>query len=359
MRLHSIHNPLRVGQRFLFYPRRSILSSLREFQPDIIHTHDPMQMGLLGLEYAHQKNIAATLSIHQLPWFVSAYLPEILGIRHIAESLLWGYARWLLQKFSTLITPTQTITKIIADMTGIKSRTISYGIDLQTFHPRLSSDEETVARTKLNLPPNVPVILHIGRLDTDKRVDQVIKAAALAMQKTDAHLLVVGDGRQKPALLKLCKSLGIAKRCHFPGYVSIQEGLPEIYRLANLFVTASEIETQGIVLLEAAASGLPITAVRATCIPEIVHEGVNGYLAEPDDIQVLSQAMVILLQQPVKAKAMGQASHLLTEGHNIQITIDKFEQLYTKLVSQQAIQHKPENFNFYQWQKRIKEWLNF
>ena len=90
-----------------------------------------------------------------------------------------------------------------------------------------------------------------------------------------------------------------------------------------------------------------------------MHEGVNGYLAEPDDIHLLSQAMVILLQQPVKAKAMGQASHLLTEGHNIQITIDKFEQLYTKLVSQQAIQHKPENFNFYQWQKRIKEWLNF
>ncbi len=85
--------------------------------------------------------------------------------------------------------------------------------------------------------------------------------------------------------MKLCDSLGITDRVKFTGCISLQDGLPEIYRAASLFVSASEIETQGIVLLEAAASGLPIAAVHATCIPEIVHHGVNGYLAESGDLK--------------------------------------------------------------------------
>jgi len=358
LRLHSIHNPLRVGQRFLLYPRRAILRSLIKFRPDIIHTHEPLQMGLLGLEHARRANTPVLLSIHQLPWFVSAYLPEILGIRHMVESTLWMYARWLLRQFQTLITPTQTITKIIANMTGVKSQTISYGVDLQTFHPRLSSDEEAALRARLNLPPNVPVILHVGRLDTDKRVDQVIKAAAPAMQKTDAHLLMVGDGRQKPTLLKLCKTLGIDKRCRFPGYVSMKEGLPEIYRLANLFVTASEIETQGIVLLEASASGLPIVAVRATCIPETVHDGVNGYLTGPNDNIALGNAITNLLIDPDKAKKMGQAGRRLVQEHNILTTFDSYEHLYADLIRQKVTQSPSEKINVHKWQERTKEWLN-
>ncbi len=107
--------------------------------------------------------------------------------------------------------------------------------------------------------------------------------------------------------MKLCESLGIADRVKFTGCISMQDGLPEIYRLANLFVTASEIETQGIVLFEAAASGLPIAAVRATCIPEIVHHGVNGYLAESGDIHVLENNIRILLKDPLKARIMGDA----------------------------------------------------
>ena len=358
LRLRSIHNPMRVGQRFSLYPRRDILRSLHKFQPDVIHTHEPLQMGLLGLEYAHRFHIPILLSIHQLPWFVSAYLPEIFGIRHIAETALWMYARWLLRRFTTLVTPTQTITKIITNMTGIKSQTISYGIDLQTFYPRLSLDDETALRNKHGLPQNVPVILHVGRLDTDKSVDRVIRAAAHAMQNTDAHLLIVGDGRQKATLMKLCKSLGIEKRCHFPGYVSIEEGLPEIYRLASLFVTASEIETQGIVLLEAAASGLPIVAVRATCIPEIVHDGVNGYLTESNDTKALGTAITDLLTNLDKTKKMGQAGYKLVLEHNIQATIDSYEHLYADLIRQRTVQRVSEQVKGTKWQERAKEWLN-
>ena len=358
LRLRSIYNPMRVGQRFLFYPRNAILRSLRKFQPDVTHTHDPFQIGILGLEYARRTKIPVVLSIHQLPWFVSSYLPEIYGIRYATETTLWTYARWLLKQFNTLITPTQTIADVIRSKTGIKAETISYGVDLQTFHPRLSRDDEAATRSRLSLPPDVPIILHVGRLDTDKHVERIIRAAVKSLQETDAHLLIVGDGRQKPALIELCRAKGITQHCHFPGYISVQEGLPEIYRIASLFVTASEIETQGIVLLEAAASGLPIVAVRATCVPEIVHDGSNGYLIESGNETAFGNRITELLTDLEKAENMGQASRRLVTKHNVQTSVDTCERLYIELIEQAVIQRSSEKTRAHKWQERARELLN-
>jgi len=329
LRLRSFFNPMRVGQRFLLYPRRDVMKALREFQPDVIHMHEPLQMGLLGLEYGKRANIPTTLTLHQLPWFVASYLPE--RIRPSVEAVLWTYARWLLKRFTSIIAPTQTISTIIMQMIGLDTNVIGYGLDLDIFHSSLSPDRESAARQKWNLPPGTPLILHVGRLDTEKRVDRVILAAARVMRESAAHLIVVGDGQQKKYLIQLCKNLGIAERVHFTGFVLTGQGLPEIYRMANLFVTASEIETQGIVLLEAAASELPLVAVRATCIPEIVHHEINGYLAEPGDIHALAESMGRILKNPRLASAMGKQSRTLAERHDAQIKLEKHEKLYQQL----------------------------
>jgi len=329
LRLRSFFNPMRVGQRFLLYPRRDVMKALREFQPDVIHMHEPLQMGLLGLEYGKRANIPTTLTLHQLPWFVASYLPE--RIRPSVEAVLWTYARWLLKRFTSIIAPTQTISTIIMQMIGLDTNVIGYGLDLDIFHSSLSPDRESAARQKWNLPPGTPLILHVGSLDTDKRVDRVILAAARVMRESAAHLIVVGDGQQKKYLIQLCKNLGIAERVHFTGFVLTGQGLPEIYRMANLFVTASEIETQGIVLLEAAASELPLVAVRATCIPEIVHHEINGYLAEPGDIHALAESMGRILKNPRLASAMGKQSRTLAERHDAQIKLEKHEKLYQQL----------------------------
>jgi glycosyltransferase involved in cell wall biosynthesis len=358
LRLQSIYNPMRVGQRFLLYPRREVMKALYNFQPEVIHAHEPLQIGLLGIEYAARAEIPIILTIHQLPSFVASYLPNLF--KAYVESVLWAYARWLSQKFTCIITPTQTISTLVTEMTGLQANTIGYGMDLHTFRPLFSCDEDIAIRQKWDLPPGVPILLHIGRLDADKRVDRVIHAAARTLKETDAHMLIIGDGTQKPALIKLCKSVGISARVHFPGYISKEEGLPEIYRIASLFVTASEIETQGIVLLEAAASGLPIVAVRATCIPEIVHHGMNGYLAESADFDGLSNAMSVLLKDPQKAKLMGKASLTLAAKHDLHYTNNAHDQLYSQLVRQVRTQRVEAETGFpYRFWKRMKAWTSF
>ncbi len=305
IRLKSVHNPTRVGQRFTPYSRRSVTTALQDFRPETIHSHEPLPISLPAIRYAGEMNVPTVLTIHQLPPTVTRHLPGYIQVR--LERMLWSYGRWYTKKFTALITPTETTSREARKILERPVNTISNGIDLHAFHPRRNDDNEAAIRQKWGLPPEVPILLHVGRLDPDKNVERVIQAAAPLLGQGEAHLLIVGDGIRKSSLMDLCDSLGITEYVHFTGFVSTEQGLPEIYRIARLFVTASEIETQGLVLLEAAASGLPIVAIRATCIPEIVHDDVNGFLAESGDVQGLSQGMSALLQDREKAVQKGQA----------------------------------------------------
>jgi len=338
LRLNSVHNPMRVNQRFLLFPHFAIIKALKKFQPDIIHAHEPLQTAWAGSIYAQRHHIPITMTVHQLPAFAASYLPNMPTFRRHIESLLWMYARWLIKQFTSVITPSHTTSRLLTAFTGIKAMTVSNGIDLQRFHPPLASDDGTATRTRLNLPSNVPILLHIGRLDTDKSVDKVIRAATPAIRESEAHLVVVGDGCEKNSLINLCQVLGITHRVHFTGLITDHQYLSEIYRMASLFIMTSEIETQGIVLLEAAASGLPIVAVDATCISEIVHDQVNGYLTQPGDITGLSNRLITLLNNPGKARMIGLEGRTLVEAHDMHRTWSLHEKLYQESVKKTQTQ---------------------
>lgn len=330
LRLRSIKNPVRVGQRMILFPRRAIMSALARFRPDIIHVHDPLQMGWFGLVYGRRHRIPVVFTAHQLPWAVASYFPK--SFKPFIEKILWMYARCVLGRYSSVITPTQTIANIVRRMTGIKPKVISNGLDLQTFHPPLFLDDGSAARQKWNLPSGVPLLLHTGRLDSDKSVDQVICAASPALRESEAHLVIVGDGCQKQNLIQLCKELGVESRVHFLGFVSVEDGLPDIYRMADIFLCASELETQGLVLLEAAASGLPIVAVNATCISEIVHDGANGFLVSLGDTETFSNKIMTLVKCPQLVHAMGVESRRVASVHDVHNTCVAHERLYLDVI---------------------------
>jgi glycosyltransferase involved in cell wall biosynthesis len=120
--------------------------------------------------------------------------------------------------------------------------------------------------------------------------------------------------------------------------------LPGIYRIASVFTTASEIETQGLVLLEAMASGLPIVAVDATCIHEVVKDQINGYLIPIGDLNGLADALVGILRNPPKAKKMGVASLSIVQTHSILGSIKKHEKLYRETI---ATYHKNQRVGIF------------
>ncbi len=294
-----------------------------------------MFLGVEGILSAHVMKIPVIGTIHQLPWFINTYLPDFPGLKRSVERSIWSYSRWINKQCDALVVPTPTIAQTIQAEAGFKPIAISNGVDLSRFtsEPASTIEKEQLCQ-KYKLDPSRPIILHVGRLDVDKNVEVVIQAAAKALQATNAQLLVVGDGECKGSLSKLAKLLGIRKDCHFPGFVSAGGDLPGIYRMADVFTTASEIETQGLVLLEALASGLPVVAVEATCIPELVKENVNGFLVPPNDVDALADRLAQLVSNPTQAKQMSRSGRKLAKTHSIQYSLDKHENLYKKLILQ-------------------------
>jgi glycosyltransferase involved in cell wall biosynthesis len=188
-------------------------------------------------------------------------------------------------------------------------------------------------RARYGLDPALPVILSVGRLDADKRVDEAVRAAAAAMQVRPAQLLVVGDGKQRAEVEQLCAALGIQARSRFPGYVAADGDLPGLYRLASVFVTASRVEIQSSVVLEAFAAGLPVVTVRASSMAEFVEDGVNGCLAAPGDVDGLARALTSVLRQSPEERAATRAAALRTARlHDTASAVAAHEAFYQELV---------------------------
>ena len=333
LRLASLPNPRRANQSFVLWSRKNITEEIKRYCPDILHIHDIFSLGIFGLKTAQSLNIPTVSTVHQLPWFITAYLPELPGLHKTVEYSLWKYSLWLNKQCHTMVVPTQTIAETVEEKVGIRPKSITNGVELQRFTTReIPSSRLKRLFEKYKLDPNLPIILHVGRLDTDKNVETVIRAAAVVIQKNNIQLLVIGDGEHRHMLIELADELGISDRSHFPGFVSPSEDLPELYRLSAVFTTASEIETQGLVLLEALASGLPVVAVNATCIPELVINGRNGYLVSPGDINGMAKALTDIISNPILAKRMGIAGRSIVQQHSITSSFDQHEAMYRELI---------------------------
>lgn len=337
VRMASWPNPFRVGQRFTPWGAGAMRSAMVSFAPDVVQLHDPTNSGLAGLSAARALGIPILFTTHAGPWVFRVYLPRRLRfLSPVFESLGWAYGRWFMRKCDLVAAPSSNITQLILKKTGIKPRLISNGADLSRFDRRIPLTRESARlRRQFGLPPRVPVILHLGRLDSDKNIPAVIRAAAVAMQGNDAHLLVVGDGVDRARLEDLCKKLDISKRSHFPGYVNFGGDLPGVYRLASVFVTASEMEVQSLVMLETIASGLPMVAVDATSASELVRHGKSGYLVKPGDEKEMAAYISDLLAHPAKAKSFGRQARKLAEQHTLQRTFKAYEKVYRELASRQ------------------------
>jgi glycosyltransferase involved in cell wall biosynthesis len=155
--------------------------------------------------------------------------------------------------------------------------------------------------------------------------------AAMVMRRVPAQLLLVGDGTQRARLIRLSERLRIREHCCFTGFVPADGDLPALYRLASVFVIASEVETQGLAGLEAAASGAPLVAVRAASLPELVEDGVNGYLVEPGDTTAMAERVSALLQNPERARAMGGAASVTAEKYSLDETVAAHERFYESI----------------------------
>ena len=209
---------------------------------------------------------------------------------------------------------------------------VSNGVDLSHFKPGRAPAE---IYAKYNIPSNRPVVLYVGRVDPEKKVGLVVEAFSKMLGTWQGDvlplLLVVGDGVDKNRLIKKIHDIGISEAVRFLGKV-LPPDLYELYKVGDVFATASTIETQGIVLIEAAACGLPLIAVDAGAVSEVCIDGENGFLCEPGNVDEISAAMLKILSDTDLRDKFSRESVTIASEHNFERTLDKFINIYERVI---------------------------
>lgn len=305
----------------LALPRPAIGEELSAFKPDIIHVVNPAVLGLAGLFYSKALNIPLVASYH-------THLPEYLqhyGLGAL-EGLLWellkaGHNQALLN-LCTSTAMMQTLTEHGIERVNLWQR----GVDTETFQPHFASLE---MRNRLSEGyPEAPLLLYVGRLSAEKEVDR-IKPVLDAIP--GARLALVGDGPNRQALAKHFAGTPT----HFVGYLQGQE-LASAFASADAFIFPSRTETLGLVLLEAMAAGCPVVAARSGGIPDIVEDGVNGYLFDPTDEEGAIVATQHLLSQQEERETLRRNARCEAERWSWSAATRQLQSYYRTIVAEQS-----------------------
>ncbi|MFN6478792.1 glycosyltransferase family 1 protein [Nostoc sp. DedQUE07] len=299
-------------------PRPAIGYALEEFKPDIIHVVNPAVLGLSGIFYSKILKIPLVASYH-------THLPQYL--QHYGLGMLEGFLWELLkgahnQAALNLCTSTAMVEELTAH--GIERVDLwQRGVDTELFHPDLASVE---MRSRLSQNhPESPLLLYVGRLSAEKEIER-IKPILEAIP--EARLALVGDGPHREALQKHFAGTNT----YFVGYLMGQE-LGSAFASADAFIFPSRTETLGLVLLEAMAAGCPVVAARSGGIPDIVTDGVNGYLFEPTaDIQGALAATVRLLEQKQQRDIIRQNARQEAESWGWAAATKQLQDYYQKVI---------------------------
>jgi len=300
-----------------------------EFQPEVVHIQDHYFLCSAAINEARKLHIPTMGTNHFLPENLLPFLRKFPNLQHIFTFPLWTMMLAVFNKLDAATTPSQTAARILRKQKiRIPVHAISNGVDTKRFQPDPKVDRLCIRR-KYNLATDKSVILYVGRLDGEKRLDTLLEAVAL-LPRTDFQLAIAGHGLYEPLLRKQMQALGLEGRVVFIGFVH-PDNLPALYNSADIFVMPSPEELQSIATLEAMACGKPVLAADARALPELVSPGVNGYLFRACDAEDAAYRMDQLLNERANWARMGQAGFKRAQTHSLQNTISLFEEHYAKV----------------------------
>ena len=250
-------------------PGPAVSDKLEEFKPDLVHVVNPAVLGLGGIWLAKTNNIPLVASYHtHLPKYLEHYGMGML------EPLLWELLKAAHnQALLNLCTSTAMVSEL--EDKGIQRTALwQRGVDTENFRPELRSEK---MREKLfgKYQNTDSLLIYVGRLSAEKQIERI---KPVLDNIPGACLALVGDGPYRGQLEKIFENT----KTNFIGYLSGEE-LASAYASGDIFLFPSSTETLGLVLLEAMAAGCPVIGANKGGIPDIINNGINGCLYNPDE----------------------------------------------------------------------------
>lgn len=308
----------------LALPRPSVSEALEGFGPDLIHVVNPAVLGLGGIWLAKTRGIPLVASYHtHLPKYLEHYGMGML------EPLLWELLKAAHNQAQlNLCTSTAMVDELSAK--GIQHTALwQRGVDTELFRPDLRSQ---AMRQRLHGPYDDTgnLLLYIGRLSAEKQIER-IRPVLEALPGT--RLALVGDGPYRQQLERLFEGTPTT----FVGYLAGEE-LASAYASGDAFLFPSSTETLGLVLLEAMAAGCPVVGTRRGGIPDIVSDGVNGFLYDPDKEGSLTTAVANLLGEADTRSALRLAAREEAERWGWAAATEQLRGYYRQVLGQRRLE---------------------
>ena len=333
--LPSIKFPLSLGYTT---PITTLYGSwfkqLIRFSPDIIHIQHPFVSGLLGIAASKRLNVPVVFTYHTFLHHYAHYvpIPSTITIR-----ILNFITRWFANHCDRVIAPSQVANDYLLShhvLTPVD--TIPTGIDITQFSP--GNAEEI--RTRYDIGQNDPVFITCGRLVKEKNLTVLINIFKTIYDLyPTSKLMVIGDGPERNHLNELCVTKGISASVKFVGEVEHHQ-LHKYYSAADGFLFTSLSETQGIVVLEALACGLPVLCLKeCEAARTYVKDGINGFVCEIDQF---ASSIDYLITHPVFLQEMRKAARDSAIPYSTLACAQQLLQVYQDVILTHSPRRLPE-----------------
>lgn len=281
---------------------------IQDLQLDLIHVHSPFLLGRLGARYARKEGIPLVFTYHTL---YEEYVHYVPFARSLTKELAQKVSRDFCNQCDLVIVPTGIIADYLQKI-GVTAniRKVPTGIRLNQFQ----TVDRFWLRQRFNIDPQEKILLFVGRLGQEKNIGLLLESFSLVnIEMNHTTLVLVGGGPEEEELRAEADRLGIGEKVIFTGTLPAEE-VAKCYAGSDLFVFSSVSETQGIVIAEAKAAGLPVVAVGAYGVSEMVEHGMDGYLTEPEPLQLAKHICHVLkydnLREQMSSRARTNAAKL-------------------------------------------------
>lgn len=322
----EVHFPIGVSYKGLF--------SLLKMDFDIIHAHGNGPFSLLGYEVARTEGIPYILTFHSMHTEYTHYVfnGKILRPRMVARIM-----RFIANRCDGVIAPSEKMKKKLAEF-GFKKDVVVIPnfVELSQFN----ETEKGYLHKKLHLPSATPLLVTVGRVGKEKNFHFLIEMF-VRLSKTDdkSHLVIVGQGPEEKNLANLARSYAVQDRVHFTGRIA-SKYMPKVYADATVFVFASTTEVHPMVVLEAAAVGVPMVVVEDLAFSHVAVNNSNSFVVPMDADKFAKKVQQLLSDKKLQEKFHTNSRKIIQQNFSGEKLTDELLQFYKKMYTKHRLQAK-------------------
>lgn len=292
-------------------------AKIKSLNLDVIHTQTEFTIGLVGRRIAKHLNIPLVHTYHTMYVDYTHYIYNFEKGKELVKGMIKTMTRNFIRCCAVAIAPTKkTKDALVSYGVKVPIEIIPTGIDIKHFE-RIDKTTPILCelRERYSIPEDAKILLFLGRVSEEKSIGFLLEAfPRILKEEPKAVLLIVGDGPDKPGLESKAAASPGAKHIIFTGMVKFSD-VPLYYSMGDVFVNASKTETQGLTIMEAMASGLPIVVYNDSNIAEHIKDGISGRLFNNED-EFVGAALSALKDQEENRR-------LIENGHQVIASLSK------------------------------------